>query len=229
MKKAFNKELQIHFTKRKFLHELDRRERRRARKKAGFRKSYLVNSHPTFIHPLLHLLRKKFVGKNCATFDKENNRWIIKIPSVFSFIKNPEETLNTIYSLVEISKSPHPPSIFFDYSQLTDLDIGASAALDVVAFSLKEEWKACKLDYRFAGELPTIERFRQIVMAMGITKQLNVKGVNPSPDAEKYIVKFPLYRGYKQFRSEIGGPQHRDRAVTSLVDYLNDCLFVASE
>ena len=112
----------------------------------------------------------------------------------------------------------YPCSLYFDHSQLTDLDIGASAVLDVVAFSLREEWKARRLDYRLGGEFPKIERLRDILMTMGITKQLNVKGVRPSPHAEQLIVQYPLYRGFKQVRSEIGGPQHRDKAVTELVE-----------
>jgi hypothetical protein len=229
MKKPFDKDFQIRYSKRKFLHELDRRERRKAKRKSGYKKGKRFSVYSDFAQPLLELLRRKLTGQNIATFDKDTNQFIIKVPSEFSFITNPEETLNTIYSVVDISRQSVLNAIYFDHTKLIDLDIGASAVLDIVTFSLREEWKRRNLEYRLGGDFPQDEMLREILKTMGITKQLNVKGVRIDPVKDKFIVKFPLYRGFKQFRSELGGPQHRDRAITRLVKYLNNCLITASK
>lgn len=73
----------------------------------------------------MNFLRQSFQGKNLATFDDKNSMWILNIPQVFSFIKNPQETLDTIFSLVEISKHQKISrefSLFIDHAQLKEMD-----------------------------------------------------------------------------------------------------------
>lgn len=172
----------------------------------------------------MRLLRETFIGKNIAISNKQKTRWVIPIPPIFSFIKNPDETLNAIYSLVDISRSDNVSEIFLDHSELKEMDMGASVVLDVIAMNITKE---CSW-IRFAGAFPNDQRLRQIIKSMGITKHLGVKGAEPSKEAEALFVRFPLHSGFRQFGSELGGEQHRERAASQLVKYLNDCLAKAS-
>jgi len=177
----------------------------------------------------MDLLRKRYDGKSTAVFDANKKSWVLRIPQNFSFIKNPDETLHTIYSLVEISKNSENCAIHFDHSKLLEMDMGASAVLDVIAFNLRSEWGKRNLKCDMGGILPEDEKMKQILMTMGITRNLNVKGVKPSDEAEQLIKKFPLYRGYKQERSELGGPQHEQQAQIHLMKYLDECLASMSD
>lgn len=179
----------------------------------------------------MDFLRQKFQGKNLATFDDKNSAWILTIPPVFSFIKNPQETLNTIFSLVEISKHQKISrefSMFIDHSNLKEMDMGASIALDVVAMNLRKELSMNSINSRFSGRFPQNEMLCQILKSMGITKHLNIRGAEPSEAAKHLFVRFPPHTGYCQIGSEFGGQQHREKAATHLVKYLNECLERAS-
>jgi len=202
-----------------------------ARRRQGTRATQLPIIHAKSVNVLMNFLRQNFKGKNLAKFDDKNSVWIITIPTVFSFIKNPQETLDTIFSLVEISKHQKISrefSIFFDHSYLKEMDMGASIAFDIVAMNLRKELSMNGINSRFSGRFPESEMLCQILKSMGITKHLNIRGAEPSDIAEQLFVRFPLHIGYGQIGSEFGGQQHREKAATHLVTYLNECLEKAS-
>jgi hypothetical protein len=177
----------------------------------------------------MSFVRQRFRGKEVGVYNAEKAQWIIKIPPVFSFLRNSDETLNTLFSLVAISMSARGISeIFFDHSQLQDMDMGASVVLDVLAMNLEREWAGQGRHVTFAGQFPKDPFLCEVLKSMGITKHLRVAGAEPSPAAERLFVRFPLHMGYKQHGSELGGKQHRERAASDLVLYLNRCLQTAS-
>lgn len=125
MKKLHNKAYAVELAHRRAEHELDRKKRRRARRQQGTRVARLPVIHAKSVNVLMNFLRQSFQGKNLATFDDKNSMWILNIPQVFSFIKNPQETLDTIFSLVEISKHQKISrefSLFIDHAQLKEMD-----------------------------------------------------------------------------------------------------------
>jgi hypothetical protein len=229
VKKIRKKSYAVELAVKKFEHELDRKKRRRARRRmGGFQKSHRPFGYAR-IHPLMNFLRANFSGKNIAAFDKKNSRWIISIPPIFSFIKNPDETLNTIFSLIDISMRDDCSSIFFDHSRLKEMDMGASVVLDIVTLNLRNEWKSHGRNYRFGGQFPEDEKLCQILKSMGITKHLNIKNAEPSEAAKELFICFPLYPGFRPMGSQLDGAQHREKAATQLVTYLNRCLGMASD
>jgi hypothetical protein len=172
----------------------------------------------------MQFLREHFKAKNVAHLDAASG-WSLKIPKVFSFLNNPEETLNVIYSLVAISARKQMRALYIDYSECQELDLGASAAFDVVACGLRDEWRLYGGRYRLHGSYPNDRRVHGIMACTGITKQL---GIAAPKEWEEQMVKFELFRGKKDQGSALHGRQDRDTAASKMAEYVDQCLRTAA-
>ena len=87
-------------------------------------------------------------------FNPEDIIYKIKIPSDFSLVSNPTESLEVINKLIclyENRKQLKITTIHFDYSDCKNLELGILTLKNVITLSLD------KLGYNFEGELPTSE------------------------------------------------------------------------
>ena len=225
MKKLKKKDYLEKQRRHRLAHELDRRARRKARKRQGFKvPPQLPSSHYKREHAVMAFLRSRFRGKNLARYDLASGRWILGIPKIFSLISNPEETLDTINSIVTISHNKQIKSLFLDYSVCEDIDLGASAILDMVVSYLRDEWVTLPGRSILAGVLPNDERLNKILLCTGITKSLSIKGMEPPRHMEEELVRFPLFKGRRKSGSQLVGRQDRDEAASQMVSYVDGCL-----
>src|SRR5437868_3214385 len=99
-------------------------------------------------------------AENIAVYDQNEGHYLIKIPKVFSFLRNSDDVLNVIHSIVEVSAHK---SLIFDHSDLEEMDLGASLLLDVVVMHLRREWIAKGERFHLAGYLPKNEEMKNIL------------------------------------------------------------------
>ena len=173
----------------------------------------------------LAYLRTHLTGKDLSQYNDELKCWVITIPKVFSLIKNPNDVLDILYTVVAVS-SKEPRFLVFDHRPCTDMDLGASVVLDVIMLNLMQEWKA-KGKYHLSGHYPLNRRVRDIFQCMGMTKHLQI--AEPAPEVEAGFLKFNLFRGRGQPKDRLIGPSDQERAATKLTEYLNDCFEAAAD
>ncbi len=163
---------------------------------------------------LLRFARSSFRG-NDVSF-RNGQDWVVQLPENFCLISNPAETLNILYSIVQISgKIRSDERLFIDQFKCKRIDIAASGLLDVLTSEVRREAR-CGV----GGQLPNDKRACDLVQCMGITKHLQVSSVQPRPDVDETFTKLPLTKG-KRSRS-FGTDQ--ERASTQLGFYLNECV-----
>ena len=56
----------------------------------------------------------------------------IKLPSVFSMIENPEDSLSVLYTVASHSNNTKLKSIFLEYYEINQIDLAAETLLDVL-------------------------------------------------------------------------------------------------
>ena len=173
-------------------------------------------------NPLMLFLRQTFKGRNRAVYDPKNGWWVLKIPKVFSFISNPDETLDTLYSLVALSREAQPTGLFIDHTDMKETDMAASALHDLIVINVRNEWRAHGRKYNLGGCIPEDHRMAYGVMCTGLTKSLKIKSLTPPPEMEQQFVKFPLFHGTKAARNSKSTDQ--EKAATKLALHLDECL-----
>ncbi|MFN2476427.1 MAG: hypothetical protein ABR526_08825 [Chthoniobacterales bacterium] len=205
-----------------------RKERTRKRLKREAKKAAKAASarppNYTATPPLLKFLRENFRGTNRLKYLNGERRWIITIPKVFSLTENPEESLDTIYSLLQIPRRHKARQVWFDHRACQHMDLGASALLDVCVMNLRTEQLHRRHGYTFGGEFPKDEHVGNILRCMGITKHLEVPGAEPPDSFDKTLVKFNLFRGHRNHSSPARGGSDQERASTELALHLDKCL-----
>ena len=172
-------------------------------------------------------LRGSIEGRDISEFDEANQQWIIRIPESFSFISNPGDALNVLRSVVAVSGKT-PRALMFDHSKCQSMDLGASAALDVITVSLRQEWSK-RGKYGLGGRYPQNERVLAVFLCMGMTKHLQVAGSTPPPELEAIFHRFPLFKGRRQASDRITGGSDQERASSALAEYLNQCFDIAGD
>jgi hypothetical protein len=162
-------------------------------------------------------------GKNIAIQDKINSVWVIKIPKVFSFLRQPDDVLNVIYSI--ITASVHK-ALFFDHSAVEEMDLGASALLDVVVLNLRREWIAKGEKFVLAGLLPENPEMRDVFICTGLTRHLKIDSAQPSLQLKKAFKQFPLFEGRRTRRHNLSSTD-QEIAATQLAKHVNACIQLA--
>jgi hypothetical protein len=142
---------------------------------------------------------------------------------VFSILRQPDEVLNVIYSIVITSVHR---ALFFDHSALEEMDLGASALLDVVVVNLRREWIAKGEKFTLAGLLPVNPEMRDIFICTGLTRHLKISSVEPSLQLKKSFKQFPLFEGRKTRRHDLTSTD-QEIAATQLARHVNACIQLA--
>ncbi len=175
------------------------------------------------MHPALSLLRKNLRGEKRPPPPPKDGRFIIEIPRVFSFTDDPEAVLNVIYSLLSIPDNRSVREIFIDHSRCEQMDLGASAVFDVCALYVFGEQSRRRRNFSFGGRLPANKHVDNLIRCMGITKHLKVAGVEPSPEFDNSLIKFPLFKGHKNHAFQATGNSDQERASTKLAKHIDSC------
>lgn len=210
---------------------------RRARRKFRARLRRANREYHGFLHaveerdvrePELEFLRSAIVGKDRSFFFRRNRQWIIQIPERFSFITNPDESLDVIASVIAVSKKK-PHRLYFDYAACYDLDLGASAVLDVVTLLVRREWRLRRVRFKISGNFPTDPRTNLIALATGLTKNLGVRRKKTKYDKVISVIpSFQLKKGKRKKGPQFVGAQDQEIVSTELIEHLNWCFRIAS-
>ena len=104
------------------------------------------------------------------------NNCKVVVPRVFSFIKNPEETIKTLRKLVSYGQNKKTKSIFIDHSKCEELGICASAVMDTLILSIKNKRKNDKKFY-FRGHTSSNIKVNEILVASGLIHHLHIHEV----------------------------------------------------
>lgn len=89
---------------------------------------------------------RKKISRLDDSFEKE---MIIKIPKVFSFTKNPEETIHTLMKVFSFYNRDKFPCITIDFTNCYDLGLAASTALSSIILELEEYAGKCNRSIGF--------------------------------------------------------------------------------
>lgn len=146
----------------------------------------------------------------------------LAIPKVFSFINNPDETIETLRKLVSMGTMKHIYKIEIDHSKCEELEIGASAVMDIILLSLQHQKKSKGKELSFSGKLPNNKYVREILFVSGVLNTLRVYGDLQVPDS---VEKLDLIHGGKD-KMYIFNTDNYDsgKATTKITEYIIKCL-----
>lgn len=156
------------------------------------------------------MLREYVRGAHLRAVKRERKQHILRVPTTFSLIDNPDPTLETLSELVTVARSG-TPRIYVNQEDCTSLDLCAGSVLNVLALEAGQ-----KLRTVFAGRYPQSREVLELVIATGLPKALAL----PLPTVEEI---YPLDiveggRGGDPFRSS-----EKELASEKVVAYVRAC------
>lgn len=159
------------------------------------------------------LLKNSLIFK---TFDEKkfyrkpviiNEITYIDIPEIFSFSKNPSETINVFKEITYSIKNEY--SIFINHEKCKEIDLAASLVMDVILIEYKNLCKKSKSKINVSGKLAKNQKVNELLEFSGI---LNSLGISKKRDNSR-LVLLPLTK------NEDAGIM-----TTKIIDYFNNCL-----
>jgi hypothetical protein len=145
----------------------------------------------------------------------------IKIPSVFSFIDNPSETLGTLYRLRSAIEDRHAKQIFFDHSDCKVLDLCASVVTDVLVLRGKRQRQFRGSNFAASGHFSSEPEVNVLLKASGILKHLGVSKAMLPKEVEERLKLCPLHSGRP---SPPDQTSDCELAATKLTQFFDTCL-----
>ena len=132
-------------------------------------------------------------------------------PKVFSFIENPDGTLEFFETFIE-KATARPKHLTFDQSKCEVVDFCAASLLNALATDLRTERKV-----KFDGFLPQAPELAEIVRATGLPKVVGLEYSGPEMNRHH-----SLRRGMKA--SERAKAKDINIQTTALAEYVDLCL-----
>lgn len=146
----------------------------------------------------------------------------LKIPETLSLFENPEETLQILSELTFMGTADGVARVFFDHSDCKNLELGASAIMDVITMELQRGWNRRKVRYELGGKSPNDEEVKEIFFASGLPNSLKVETRVRKELSKKYFI-FDLMDGGKENPQARKSAQY-EIAAQKLTDYFDKCL-----
>lgn len=112
--------------------------------------------------------------------ERKQSEVIIKIPEIFSFINNPNDTILTLKKIYYAGTNNHIKSIYFNYSHCNELGLCASLITDLIVLSLPR-YKNKKIFLH--GSAPNSYEARKLFNITGLPKHLGIID-QATPDSE---------------------------------------------
>lgn len=179
----------------------------------------------------LKFSRKSYVIDSFSNQIKFNNKFrhlkefTLTIPSTFSILDSPEETLKTIYKLVEVNfGSKKLKKIYFDHENMENFDLSAAQVLGHLASELNRI-KHKKNKIRMSGNFPKDNEASRFLRGVGVINKLGLTQKYLSKKEQESLKIFSKTdnRALREIRSasEI---TEREKATKGFVDHINACL-----
>ena len=146
----------------------------------------------------------------------------VHIPTNFSLITHPKESLATICKLANTARSGLKIKHYkFDHSNMETMDLSAECVLDLVATEIRREHRDKKL--RFGGVYPQKKSLQRLLRGIGIIKHLKVKHEYLNQSQMEKIEVFEG-RSKKGDTAKPGALSDAELEAKNLVDHINKCL-----
>lgn len=146
----------------------------------------------------------------------------IKIPQDFSFLDNPEETLETLHDLIRWLRYDRLNTLEFDHRDCQNMDLCASAVLDVLLLQGIRNAKLRHRKIQLSGKLSRNDDVNVLLKVNGLLKAINHPRSKEIPgEMVDRLRIFPIRRGSK---SPPDQSTETERASSELVAFFNSCL-----
>lgn len=143
------------------------------------KKRYIFNK----VIKLLDL--KKFYHK----IEKNENIVIIEIPSIFSLITNPEESIQTLKKIFTAIQNEKVQELFLDYSKCEELGLGASSVTDIIILNGIKYRRIINKPLNTRGNVPKSKEAREIFIISGLVKHLGISKIENKNTVRLDIIK----------------------------------------
>ncbi len=147
---------------------------------------------------------------------------LIPIPAEFSFISDPEASLECLYDLVDCVRDSRIQNLFVDHSKCVQLDLCASAVMDVLYLQGKKNAKLRNRKFVAGGYYSENDDVNVLLKSNGILKNLN----HPESQTVPANLKARL-RIFELTSGRATPPEctsDAERTSTKLVEFFNSCL-----
>ncbi len=121
---------------------------------------------------IVEVLRKKNFYKKVRKKNKERGV-IITIPQVFSFIKNPNDTILTLKKIFYCCDNKKIKEIYFNYNNCKELGLCASLITDLIVVELSKTRKI-----ELSGTAPQDKLARKMFNITGLPKHLGIRNIS---------------------------------------------------
>ena len=164
MKKVSIKQKKYNISK---MRKANRKLEKFNKKKKRHNRIKVINSKKTKNILIKFFKEKGFYKKTRGT----EKKGIFVIPEVFSFSKNPEETIKKLKKLCYMLEDKKINQIFIDHSKCKYLGISASTVMDAII----TEYKDANPKLGFRGMVSNNEKVNNMIKYSGIMKHLDIK------------------------------------------------------
>lgn len=141
-------------------------------------------------------------------------RVTLTYPTNFSFIDNPEETIEALQATIQAVRA-RPRSIEFDQREVTNIDLCAASVLNAIVRDARRKYAV-----RVSGKMPTDAEAYEIIAATGIPYELGLKF--SKYHGKKYL-HFRLREGNAR-RASLKSKADKHVVATSITTYFDKCL-----
>jgi hypothetical protein len=156
---------------------------------------------------------------------------IVKIPKNFSLIEQPDEAIEVFQLIYELHKKKIR-GIHFDHSSCSNMDIGASAVMDVLTLNLDKYFKKKNVNLNFEGTHADDPKVSRLIVTSGIVKILGAAEDLRKQYLESGLIKnTELISGGRHtptFKVEslpsVDGKSVSDYAATKVAEYFSECV-----
>ncbi|MGL5356291.1 MAG: hypothetical protein ACRDAQ_07080 [Cetobacterium sp.] len=176
------------------------------------------------------LEKKKFI----KTLDKEDKRYRVVIPEIFSVTDNTNDSLKTLKKVVGFRKEKLT-AIFLDFSKCKKIDLCSSTILTMILLSLQAEKKEMTIAARLSEDLSG----NSLLKHQGFLKYLDI--VYEGKTKEEALEYKKDVTNIKTFNIIIGGSteltdfkelissgkiiiDHAEVSLNTITDFFNECL-----
>lgn len=226
-KERRDRKKQVHITR---IKKIERNKKNKHHKK-GKRKKTQYNIDDAYIdNKVIKLLKnKKFDDQSM----KIKNKDVIKIPEIFSFSDNVDETIKIIKKIYCACINPKIKKVKLDYSKCKILSLGASCITDVIILNVLEYRKKLNNPLHMTGTYPDMqtEAF-EIFVISGLVNHLkianlknkNVKQLEMICNGEQSFVGEKVIKYYDECLSTKGyeltpkGKSELSKMITEVID-----------
>lgn len=201
----------------------EKKVRRDKRKKKKRERQYKVFHD----HDFLKFIKKTSFRKKTRFRKNSENEVIVKIPEVFSLIRNPDACIEVYCNIMNAFYKNDLDGMYFDHTYCRELEIGASTVMDVFVMNLEKHKKNQGIEFSLAGRLPIEEKCKTMLIVSGIIKHLEFKEIEQET-MDSYpgeIRRLDLISGGKSTSTyRVNHSLTSDIVATKVAHYFEECL-----